>query len=580
MRKTLHHFGMIARLRRYRNGGGFRAHAQSGIRLSAHLVVITAGLVFARCSIPSCASAGDLIVNEALANEPGSTTTLEWVELLNWPDSGNGTVRLQGYKLVDGLDTTHLDTGLDVPPGGFIILARKPTGTGSFESIWGDNSGVWGDSPPESFPVLGAKISLRNTNDTVTLISPVGVSTRMIWSRDAGDGISIERIRPNSNDAADNFAFCRDPSGSTPGRMNSVFPVRGDLSIDSMSVSPSQPRWRDTLAVIIHLTNTGLGVTLPLPIEIWDDAVPSQTGDFLNLVATVWTATVEELATYSILVLWPNPRPGPHTIVARLGDDGNSLNNTAALSTLIRFSSPLVVVSEFLANPTIGGPDEWVEISNQAEFPINLAGARIGDSSGSSPLPDDVGMIGPGEFWVLAENETAFRSYYSAFDGRLIPIGSWHEFNNTGDRIRLIGGGGEIIDSFRVGLSSTFAETADWAASVDSSKATPGRENSAQRSLAGPFAVRVSPNPTYLSSGEPIRIEYQLQIGEQLTLKIFDRNGRLVRTIADKTPAATGSVPWDATDGSGARVRPGPYVLLARSDPQGHQTKLVIVVGP
>lgn len=836
----------------------------------ASILGMTAGGVFAllctvlvQVALTERAYGANLLINESLANEPGSVTSLEWVELLNWPDTGNGSVNLKGHRLVDGRDTTWFDTSLTVPPGGFVVLARKPTGSGSFESFWGDSSGAWGDAPGESFPVVATKISLRNTNDTVTLISPAGDTSRMIWMHDAGDGISIERIRPNHDDEAANFAFCRDPSGSTPGKINSVFPVRGDLALDSLRVLPVDPKWSDTLTLIAHVTNVGLGTVASAQVKAYDDAVPSQTGDTLMPVGTVSLPHLDEQTSDSVVILWPNPSPGPHTFIARIVADGSELNNTASVSVTVRFSQPLVIITEFLANPTVGGPDEWIEISNRAGFPINMTGVRIGDSSETSRLPDSLGTIGPGDFWVLAENETAFRAHYPTFAGRLLLIANWHELNNTGDRIRLAGTAGEIIDSVsfrttcdndrsvertdlaptlapgkywkgsidpsgstpgrsnsvfpiyndlaldsltispveptwgqpitvnfhvtntgldptssiridlyedldlsnpgmvlerigsgdipsleegagtivaitwdnaspgihrlvgwivsdgdslnntsaaivtvrhsqplviiseylanpetagpgewveisnqadfpismtatrigdsseasslppwmgrmapgtfwvlcesetlfrsfysgfsgtlieipywrelnnggdrlrllgaageiidsvsfrtiyednhsveRLELSAALAGVEDWAESVDPSGATPGRANSVSRELAGPFQVTVSPNPIYLSSGQPAQIDYRMEIGQQLTLKIFDRAGHLIRTIADKTPSATGTASWDGTDDRGGQVRPGPYILLARSDPQGAARKIAIAVGP
>jgi len=844
-------------------GRNSRSFVASLLRMTGGGIFPLLWVAFATlCVVESAHSAG-LLVNESLANEPGNVTSLEWVELLNWPDTGNGAVSLKGYSFVDGRDTTRFDTNLTIHPGGFVILARKPVGTGSFESYWGNNSGVWGDAPGESFPVVAAKISLRNTNDTVTLISPVADTSRMIWTHDGDDGISIERIRPNHDDGAANFAFCRDPSGSTPGRINSVFPVRGDLALDSLRVLPLDPKWSDTLTLIAYITNVGLGAVASARVEAYDDALPSQTGDTLIPVGAASLTNLDEQTSDSVVILWPNPSPGQHTVIARIAADGSVLNNTASASVTVRFSQPLVIITEFLANPTVGGPDEWIEISNRAGFPIDMTGVGIGDSSGTSPLPDSVGVIGPGDFWVLVENEIAFRAHYTGFNGRLLPIAGWHELNNTGDRIRLSGAAGEIIDSVsfrtvfennqsvertdlspilapakywkgsidpsgstpgrsnsvfpiyndlsldsmsiaprdpiwgqsitvsfhvantgldsangitidlyedldlsspgtvlerigsgevppleegagtsaviawdnappgihrlvgwirsdgdslnntsvamatvrhsrplviiseylanpttdgpgewveisnqadfsismtaikigdsseasslppgmgemapgafwvlcesetafrsffsgfsgevieiprwrelnnsgdrirllgaageiidsasfrtvyennhsveRLELSATLAGAADWTESVDPSGATPGGENSVSRALAGPFHVTVSPNPIYLSSGQPAQIDYRMQIGQQLTLKIFDRAGHLVRTIADKTPSATGSVTWDGTGVTGGQVRPGPYILLARSDPQGASTKLVIVVGP
>ncbi len=537
--------------------------------------------------------AADLLINEVLANEPGSVTSLEWIELLNWPDTGDGFISLEGYRLVDGRDTTLFDTSLSIPPGGFLILARKTSGNGSFESVWGDSSGIWGDSPVESFPLLLARISLRNANDTVTLTSPSGDISRMLWSHDPGDGVSLERIRPNYDDRLSNFGPCRDSAGSTPGRINSVFPVRHDLALDSLRLTPTEPRWGDTIRAIAHISNTGLGPILDGSLELFDGALPSQASETLIPVASAPIPGIEELECDSVAIKWPNPPPGPHVLYARLTADGNPLNDTYSTATIVRFSQPLIIITEYLADPTVGGPDEWIEISNRADFAINLAGVRVGDSSGASPLPDDIGAIGPGEYCILTENEIAFRSHYPSFSGNLIPIPGWHELNNTGDRIRLIGAGDEIIDSVsyrttygdnhsaeRLQLSASFAGAGDWAESVDPLGATPGRENTQRSDRAGPFHVAVTPNPIYLTAGRSAQIEYRLKIGERLTLKIFDRDGRLVRTLADQTPSATGSAQWDGTDNNGARIRPGPYVLFARSDPEGAATKLVIVVGP
>jgi hypothetical protein len=302
---------------------------------------------------------------------------------------------------------------------------------------------------------------------------------------------------------------------------------------------------------------------------------------------------LDEGASTSVAIIWADAPPGFHLLTGRIKADGDSLNNSSVTLVTVRHSRPLLIISEYLANPTTDGPGEWVEISSQADIPINLTATKLGDSSDVSAMLPFITLIPPGAFIVLCEVETAFRNFYPGFDGWLAQVSPWRELNNSGDRIRLVGAASEIIDSVsfrrvydanhsveRLELSAAFAGADDWAESVDPSGATPGRENSVKGALAGPFRVDVTPNPMYLSAGQPAQIDYRVQIGEQLTLKIFDRAGRLVRTIADNAPAATGSVTWDGTDDNGGQVRPGPYILLARSEPQGASSKLVIVVGP
>ena len=115
-------------------------------------------------------------------------------------------------------------------------------------------------------------------------------------------------------------------------------------------------------------------------------------------------------------------------------------------------------------------------------------------------MPPMTGKIAPGTYWVLAEDEAAFRSFYPDVSGLVFEIHGWQALNNSGDLIRLTGSDSEIIDSVRYStvydmnrsverltLTSTFATARDWVASVDPSGATPGRANSVNRELAGPL---------------------------------------------------------------------------------------------
>ncbi|GAB4319827.1 MAG: hypothetical protein Kow0074_09670 [Candidatus Zixiibacteriota bacterium] len=547
------------------------------------------------------AQTSGLILNEALSNEPGSDVNAEWVEVLNWPDSDSAVVCLDGYRLIDGIDTSYYDSGDCLQPGGFLVIARN---TATFESIWGDNSGVWGDHETENYALIGGRISLRNSSDTLVLIGPDGDTSTIYWTSSNDDGRSWERIRPNGGDGITNFAECTAPDGSTPGRENSVLPVVGDLAVDSVVVIDTPFIYGVQGEVVVHYTNVGLGTVPAVDVEVFDDLNFGAPGTELGLLFESTTRFQTPLGEGQSSTFHYRPyspqldhglvMPGLHRIVFRLGEDGNPANNEGVAVVAVEYTRPLLIISEFLADPEIGGPDEWVEIVNLAEQPLSMRSLRIGDSSGSSAIPlmfDE--YMPPGQYWVLAENEAAFLSHYPHFTGRLVQVPSWPSLNNTGDRVTLIGAGGEVIDSVsfrdthgdnrsweRLEMTVDHAMIDGWTISVDPSGATPGRENSIDPSAAGSFAVTVSPNPMYLSAGDKVSIAYRLEIGERLTLKVFDRTGRLVRTLASDTPAATGSVVWDATNDDGAQVRPGPYVLLGESRPAGSTCKDVIVVAP
>jgi hypothetical protein len=159
-----------------------------------------------------------VFINEVLANEPGSNTKLEWVELFN-SDSIEHDL---GAWLFVSKDTTTISTGTVIPSGGFLIIARKllaePPDSISFEGHWGNASGVWGDSPKEDFPAIEAKMSLTNSGETISLIDPDHNMQSFTWDKDCGDGTSIERISSEE----DEWFCCIDSNRCTPGKKNSV----------------------------------------------------------------------------------------------------------------------------------------------------------------------------------------------------------------------------------------------------------------------------------------------------------------------------------------------------------------------
>lgn len=437
-----------------------------------------------------------LILNEALANEPGSTTSLEWVEVLNWPDTG-AAITLAGYKYVDGGITTTLDTSVSIHAGGYAVLARKSTGASSFEERWGNASGTWGDHVSESYPLIAvSQLSLRNSSDTIRLVSPEGDTSTILWTSDAGDGLSVERVRPGLNDLLSNFAVCVSTTGTTPGAQNSVLPPRGDLAIDTVVVGPAYPIAGQPVQFAVRVINVGFGavdsgkVLLQLMTE---SPLPIAEESF---------AAIEEAGEHAVVLQWDDPRPGTSNLIFGLGHDSNDENNGYAATIISYFDKPYLIVSEYLANPDPGGPEEWIEIANPSQYAISLTGMRIGDSLNTEAIPEVAGEIAPSELLVLAESEAAFRVYYPTFAGTVVQIPGWRALNNTGDGIRLIGPLGEIVDSLtfratypdnrsieRVEITPTLAAPGDWAASEDDLGATPGLPNSIQRGDPGSLII-------------------------------------------------------------------------------------------
>jgi hypothetical protein len=210
--------------------------------LSLALILFSAETVYAEEDIYGFPK---VVINEVLANEPGSSTKLEWVELHNADSVGHD---LEGWAFVSKDDTTWFPAEAIIPAGGFLILARKllsdPPDSISFEGWWGDASGAWGDSPDENFPAIEAKMSLTNSGGTICLIDLEDNVQTFTWDKDCGDGVSMERVSADD----DIWLCCADADRSTPGGGNSVSTTYSEgieLSVEPNPFSPDGDGFED-----------------------------------------------------------------------------------------------------------------------------------------------------------------------------------------------------------------------------------------------------------------------------------------------------------------------------------------------
>lgn len=126
------------------------------------------------------APAPKLILNEICANEPGSTTAAEFVEIVN---TGNGAADLSGFGLYDATGLRHaFAAGAALAPGKALVVfggaAGIPAGLGN------------------AVAASTGTLSLGNSGDTVTLKNGAGavVDTFTFGSALAAvDGVSMNR---------------------------------------------------------------------------------------------------------------------------------------------------------------------------------------------------------------------------------------------------------------------------------------------------------------------------------------------------------------------------------------------------
>jgi len=435
-----------------------------------------------------------VIINEVLANEPGSAVALEWVEIFNRADTA---VDLAGFYLVDGLDSTKLN-GVTLAAGTYGILARRLTsdpGKESFESVWGDGSGVWGDAVGENYPAMTATINLRNSADTVVLVAPAGDKSTCFWAKGNDDGVSLERVRPDSPDEIGSFLPSSDINGSTPGRVNSRTPRSNDLAVDSAAItlSPVPPRHGQSFTITVPVVNVGLGHTAANTMRLFLDKNRDSVADSSEIISENNIPILAEGAFVAIDFAVDVPTfVGVQHFIAEIAEDGNLANNTVQIMIKILPERPEIVINEFMADPLPEGPGEWVELYNRTADSVDITGWLIGDSIAQSAIISDSRWLAAGGYLVVCENAAMCTGAYPFIPWELIvEINGWRTLNNSGDGVVLRDNFGYVIDSViynvtyggehsieRIHADSLSGDAGNWAACRDSAGATPGAMNS------------------------------------------------------------------------------------------------------
>jgi hypothetical protein len=254
------------------------------------------------------------------------------------------------------------------------------------------------------------------------------------------------------------------------------------------------------------------------------------------------------------------------------------------------------VINEFICSPNDNQP-EWVELYNRTDTLINLKNYLFGDSVAQSFLTNEDLNLNPHDYLVLTENYSLFLSSYPEVNCSIIEPASWHILNNSGDRIILKDSLGFVMDEViyssgadikgvsqeRISPERKSSDPDNWWRSVDPKGSTPCKINSIQDSPSSDeVKVEINPDP-FSPDGDGFedqtRIKYTIPFRSELTLKIYDVKGRLVKTMMDKEPQISGEIYWDGDDNQGRKVRVGIYILyLEVSGSKNLSKKSTVVV--
>lgn len=259
------------------------------------------------------------------------------------------------------------------------------------------------------------------------------------------------------------------------------------------------------------------------------------------------------------------------------------------------YKSGSLVFNEILYEPETGGA-EFVELYNTSNDSIQVGGMDLLIGAKERvKLSQATFIVPPKEFFVLASDSAIHKSYPSLIKN-ISRVSSSLSLSNEGTSLLVKDLFGTTLDSVvyspswhnrnfletknksleRLNPSLSSNDRANWSTSVTSEGATPGKQNSIYtQNLAGDSKVSISPNPFSPDNDGfedfsiiNFNLPYKLS---QVQIKVFDSQGRLVRTLLENRPSATNnSVIFNGLDDDGRALRIGIYILLIEIAAEGN----------
>ena len=523
------------------------------------------------------AAHAELQINEVLVNEPGGFTSLEWIELYNNSES---YVNLVDYKIVYKEDTISLPDHF-LAPDLYFILCKKlyaaSSGT-SFESYWGNNSGIWGDDPfeqqiAEPFEI---SITLSNQGGVLQLRKNGNELSYLFWPSAGDDGYSWER----KNAAIITAVQSVSKNYSTPGYHNSISLSQRDLSIDSVFIHLDNniPKYN------FSITNRGVNSFLAGVVSLYDSSHIYIESVYLPSLMSEETVIVEyepknmSQALYQFL----------YAVIDLSPPDDRAENDTISLMG-VGASYPPLLITEFIANPEYLNWSEWIELYNRSDEIIDLADWQIGDESGLNLISGSSYLLEPGAYIVLVQS---IYDYDMRFPGRDFPViepDSWAQLNNSSDVVRLVDPFGIEADRFE--YYSVFSNNYTWSRKNQQPNSswgrssdkygTPGKDNILFLESEN-SQLKLSVSSKYISPDndgyqDEIEIVVEMPDASEYTIKIYNKFGRIVKTFYDNEPVISSYITWNGMSDDGERLPIGIYIIYAEAANFSHAKETIVI---
>ncbi len=417
----------------------------------------------------------------------------EFIELINQSEE---PVSLLGYTISINNDADSLIAVNDqyiIEPGSYaLVVSRADTNQGFFSTTGG-------------IPVLLADDRdfnlFRNIDNELMLYNEYhkSVDSLKISTTPKPDH-SIEYNSVNGQWENSKIKY------GTPGKKNSALLESIDLEITSFQIAENHlsPDFH------INIKNNGHKNSTGATLNIGHD---SNHNDSLETEEILATSSIDIAAMDSIsqTITIPFDTPGMYQMIATVIDeeDQNTGNNTASLLFNISYPKSTLLINEFMYAPD--DSEEWIELYNNSPEEINLKYWQISDMGNAKMITEADHML-PADSYIVISTDSVFLDNWTEDVNFLFAEIGLPSLNNTGDSIKILDPGANIIDSlyytkswgYEKGVSlekidpEAFSNNEDhWGLSVHEAGGTPGFVNSI---ILKDFDLTILPEMTGLNA--------------------------------------------------------------------------------
>lgn len=523
--------------------------------------------------VADTAEKGDVIITEFFA-DPAPVIGLPEVEYVEIFNKTGKVFHLQNWTISDGSSNGTIGD-FWLLPGSYIVLTANAN-FGLFTNVAGVTS----------FP------SLNNAGDQLILTDQTGLLLDRLtytdeWYQDPTKqegGYSLERI--NLNDPCsnyDNWSASNDPSGGSPGTINSIFSAAPDnqnphlLSLIALSPNFLEVSFSEGMDSI-SLANTQISASPSLSvqetfIQVVNDNPNGPPQFIIQFNENFLPSTTYQIQLGPVSDCWQNDTTfiGQFTLPeqAQAGD---------------------IVINEILANPLNGGQD-FIELFNRSTKVIDLKDWQIAnfynDTISNLKTISNHFILEPNSYVAISE-DTSFllENYPASISGRMIQMdmpsynidsGTVYLFYNSEqiDRVSYsedwqfsLIDNSDGVSLERISPNASSNQTSNWHSAAESiGFATPGRVNSQYQYVGTSESISLQKDvfsPDQDGFEDILVVNYAFsESGLLAKARIFDDFGREVKVLfSNELMGTTGFFTWDGVNTAQAKAPIGIYVLV------------------